>query len=169
MEKRNDLHIIMVNPSEASVASVPDSLKPVTWTASGNNMAEAFYGALSSGHISKYNLLIDGRFGIYNAENIERSIKTMESGPYKYGIYGMAITDEYWTPQVSIDRGVFDKVFINSPFLIRNDIIGNINFSNIKNMHVYHSLLAQIQRFIGADFCYPGIKICQNPLETSNR
>lgn len=162
MEKRNDLHIIMVNPSERSIASIPDVLKPVTWTCGGGNIAEEFYKALSSGHISKYNLLIDGRFGIYNAENIERSIKTMEAGPYKYGIYGMAITDNCWTPQISIDRGTFDKFLINCPFLVRNDAIGNINFSNIKNAHVYHSLLVQIQKFIGADFCYPGIKICQN-------
>ena len=162
METRNDLHIIIANPSERSVASVPDSLKSITWTCHGNDIADCFYQALNAGHMSKYNLLIDGRFGIYNAENIDRSIKTMESGPYKYGLYGVAITDNYWTPQISMDRGVFDKVFINSPFLIRHDIIGNINFSNIKNAHVYHSLLVQIQNYMCADFCYPGVKICQN-------
>lgn len=154
METRDNLHIIMVNPSAESIASVPDSLKPITLGINGDNIAETFHSVLTT-HTKKYNLLIDGRFGIYSAENIEKSIRTMDTGPYAYGIYGIVTVGDYWMPQVLSNP-------VNTPFLLRDSIVGQINFANIKNVHVYHSLLAQMKSLIGADFCYPGIKLCQN-------
>ena len=162
MEKRNDINLVIINPSGQSIQSIEDTfLFQSTICLTINNIAEGFANILKT-DVAKYNLLMDGRFAIYNAKNIERSIKTMETGPYYYGLYGMAIGRNYWTPQISINKGVFDKVFINSPFLIRKEAIGKIDFSNINNANVYNALLKQLQSLLGADFCYPGIKLCQN-------
>ncbi len=148
---------MIANPSRESIDSVEGNFG---YSVCNNVDISAAFSELSKQHTAKYNLLIDGRFAVYNKENILRSIEILDDPICKYGVYGTIDENGYWTPQMALNIQTHQKYIINCPFVIKHDLLARLQFDGIKNIDVYNKLLRQIASFVGVDFCFPGIKLC---------